>query len=247
MSKQLEILERCPLSEAARYVLDQEVPLPDDTSSPAPLVPWSHELIRALQLKKLGARANLFDATYDEDNRDWEKNVLRQEAEVEVDAAFWFSRDAIDLKHSMLLASNEDVERIYGLRPVRGSLVNEETGDERCLKTGFLFSQITVPTKELFELFPPRKEGGLLGGHKGTSEPIKRGGGRPRKHDWDRFYIEIIARVALKDLPNTQAKLIKEMTQWFADKNKEPSPSEIKKRISEIYHRVDEQRQKAGN
>jgi hypothetical protein len=104
------------------------------------------------------------------------------------------------------------------------------------------------PTKELLELFPPRKEGGLLGGHKGTSEPIKRGGGgRPRKHDWDRFYIEIIARVALKVLPDTQAKLIKEMTQWFADKDNEPVPSEIKKRISQIHHRVNEQRQKAGN
>ena len=191
MSKQFEVPERCPLSEAARYVLDQEVPLPDDTSSPAPLVPWSHELIWALQSKKLGARADLFDATYDEDNRDWEKNALREE-NVEVDAAFWLSRDAIDLRHSMLLASDKDVERIYGLRPDRAFLVNKRTGDERYLKTGFLFPKITVPTKELFELFPPRKEGGLLGDQKETSKRIKRGGGCPPQYEWDEFWAELI-------------------------------------------------------
>jgi tagatose-1,6-bisphosphate aldolase len=89
MSKQFEIPERCLLSEAARYVLDQQVTLSDDTSSPVRLVPWSHELISALQLKKLGARADLFDAYYDEDNEDWEKNDLRKE-NVEVDAAFCY-------------------------------------------------------------------------------------------------------------------------------------------------------------
>jgi hypothetical protein len=75
----------------------------------------------------------------------------------------------------MLLASNEGVAKIYKLRPDRVLLVNEETGHERYVKTGFLFSQIMVPipTKELSELFPPRKEGGLLGGHKGTSERLR--------------------------------------------------------------------------
>jgi hypothetical protein len=80
MSKGSEIPERYLLSDAARYVADQEVSLPDVTS-PRPSVPWFDQLIWALKLKKLRARGNLYDAIYDEGSKNWEKNALRKKRE----------------------------------------------------------------------------------------------------------------------------------------------------------------------
>jgi hypothetical protein len=149
--------ERRRLSQAATYIAQQEDPLPKEKS--AQLIDWSHELIWALRNKKLSARANLFDATYDEAEQIWEKNALRA-ANVEVAAKFWYvEQDSIDFRHSSLLASNEDIMREYDLESLVGSYENEETGDEGPLRTAFIFSQITVSTKELLEHFTPREEG----------------------------------------------------------------------------------------
>jgi hypothetical protein len=243
MSNGSEIPERCLLSGAARYVADQEVSLPDVTS-PRPSVPWFDQLIWALKSKKLCARGNLYDASYDEDSKEWEKNVLRQE-NVEVNAAFWLSREAIDLEQSTVLGSNEDVQRIYKLRPDRAFLVNEETGDERCLKTGFVFSQITVPTKELFELFPPHNEGELVGHQKEPSERTKGVGGRLPQYQWDQLWIELIVKLYLEGFPETQAELVGQAAQMCEDMwGRSPTDSVLKEKIARIYNHP---RWKAGN
>jgi hypothetical protein len=228
-----QIPERCRLSEAARYVLDQEVSLPSDKP---PLVPYSHELVWALGTNTLIARGNLFTAIYDEEKQDWEKQKLREE-DVEINANLWFSRDLIDLGHSSLLVSNESVDRYYDLPPNTGSRVNEQTGEEWNLEAGYLFSQITVPTKKLFELFPPRKEGGLLGGQRETSQPTKRGGGRLPQYEWDEFWAELIIKLHFDGFPRNQAELVSQAMQiceslW----GKEPVESVLKEKITRIYN-----------
>jgi hypothetical protein len=70
-----------------------------------------------------------------------------------------------------------------------------------------------------------------------TSTPAANRGGRPAEYDWDSFMLEIVRRANNPDgLPDSQADLIRDMQQWFADKfESEPAESSVKSRISKIY------------
>ena len=64
-----------------------------------------------------------------------------------------------------------------------------------------------------------------------------RRGSRPPKYDWDGVYVEIIRVAVQQGLPRTQAELVRHIQNWFSEvANEEPTESEIKKRISRIYH-----------
>jgi hypothetical protein len=64
-------------------------------------------------------------------------------------------------------------------------------------------------------------------------------GGRPPKWDWEKFWLELCARIHEDGLPATQAEMVERMGQWFVnDLGDHPAESEIKKRVSGLWHRV---------
>jgi hypothetical protein len=84
---------------------------------------------------------------------------------------------------------------------------------------------------------------------KSTSTPIANKGGRPAEYDWDSFMLEIVRRANDPDgLPDSQAELVRDMQQWFADKfESEPAESSVKSRISKIYKYLADTKEKAKN
>jgi hypothetical protein len=152
VSIKYEIPERCLLAQAAIYVARGDVPIPDEIylASPAQSVGWSDQLIWALRAGRLHARGNLFRGLYFE--RNGSLRLLSLEIE---DAAirpeFW-SRELIDLPISSMRA---DVDTVCSNCGVSGEfefgLTQEEEDDDP--DVCFVFSQITVATKNLFELF----------------------------------------------------------------------------------------------
>jgi hypothetical protein len=69
---------------------------------------------------------------------------------------------------------------------------------------------------------------------------VKNIGGRPPVYDWDSFVCEIVRRANHSDgLPDSQAELIRDMLQWFADTYEaEPAESAVKQRISKFYNYI---------
>jgi hypothetical protein len=64
------------------------------------------------------------------------------------------------------------------------------------------------------------------------------GQGPERKYDWDGFYAEIIKRVHFHGVPEKQAELVDEMTEWFARRSETgdvPDISTIRKRITPVW------------
>jgi hypothetical protein len=61
--------------------------------------------------------------------------------------------------------------------------------------------------------------------------------GRPRKYDWDSFYVEIAVLADLDGMPETQADLERLMADW-CNENWEDQPSEsmVRSKISSIYN-----------
>jgi hypothetical protein len=64
-------------------------------------------------------------------------------------------------------------------------------------------------------------------------------GGRPRKWDWEEFWLEVCVRVHEDGLPATQADMVGRMQEWFVQKcGDHPAESEIKRRLSKLWHRL---------
>ena len=141
------------------------------------------------------------------------------------------------------MSSEPGAGQYYDLPPNNIWWENEQTGEEGKIEAGYLFSQITVPTEELLELFPPRKEGGLLGSQKQTSQPTKRGGGRLPQYQWDEFWAELVVTLHNEGFPETQAGLVSQAAQICVSLwDEQPSESVLKEKIAPIYKRL-----KAGN
>jgi hypothetical protein len=73
-----------------------------------------------------------------------------------------------------------------------------------------------------------------------TSQIPGRQGGRPRKWDWEAFWIELAARVYYEGLPPTDSELAASMLQWFSAHSRDgdaPSDSEVRKRIAQLRRR----------
>jgi hypothetical protein len=218
--------ERWPLSQAAKYIAQHEDSLPKEESPQ--LLHWSHHLIWALRSKHLSARANLFDAMYDEAAKIWEKNDLRM-PNVEVEARFWYAdRDSIDFRHSSLLARNEGIMRKYPLEPLVASYENEETGDEGPLKTGFIFSEITLSTKELFQHFPPREQDGRRISRTQSAR------GRPPEYNWIGVRTELAAYVSKHGPMQKHDELMQKCADFASElhpKRKTPDDKTIREAI----------------
>jgi hypothetical protein len=68
--------------------------------------------------------------------------------------------------------------------------------------------------------------------------PPKNTGGRPLKHDWDAFWIEVAHFAALQELdPKHRAELQRHMMDWTAANMKDPAPDEatIRSRLKRLY------------
>jgi hypothetical protein len=65
--------------------------------------------------------------------------------------------------------------------------------------------------------------------------------GRPRKHDWDAFFVELAAFVYTNGLPHTQAMLVERMAEWCqAEWGMEnvPASSQLKSKIAPLFRRL---------
>jgi len=80
----------------------------------------------------------------------------------------------------------------------------------------------------------------LLDQFKGTHQAARyKVGGRPRKWDWEEFWLELCARLYEDGLSETQAEMVKRMGQWFVNQQSDqPAESEIKKRVSRLWRRL---------
>jgi hypothetical protein len=80
------------------------------------------------------------------------------------------------------------------------------------------------------------------------AEQPKNRGGRPPTFPWDEFFIEIIRRANMPDgLPETQAELEREMSEW-CDQNWGDAPGEstIRGRIAAVYAAIRKGRKPRG-
>jgi hypothetical protein len=152
VSIKYEIPERCLLAQAAINVIRGDDPIPDEIylASPAQSVGWSDELIWALRAGRLHARGNLFNAMYIKEECRWAQCFLEEE-DAEINSAFW-SRDQIDLQKSSLRVNRDAVEAKYKVAPFAASFENDDESGPA--ETCYIFSDITIATKDLFEHFP---------------------------------------------------------------------------------------------
>ena len=253
MAVELEIPNRCLLVQAAIYLSDGTLPIPDVAylADPDENVVCPKDLIRALGGKAIAARGNLFEATRrlpSDTILDFEPFGYFGGPEVEnstfIIAELW-SADRVDIAQSKLIGKNDDVKRLYGLTPLDRELVIEHcySDDEKPmsgkaefyedeglwgLETAFIFTDITVSTEDLFKLRKPPT---------GTSVEEKSKGGRPPTFKWYEFYQEIVVRADLDGLPVTQTELLSDMRKWFDGKGLDcPSDTVLKEKISPIYN-----------
>jgi hypothetical protein len=73
-----------------------------------------------------------------------------------------------------------------------------------------------------------------------TPPPAKTPGGRPVKHDWDAFWIEVALYAAKEDLQHQyRADLARHMKEWFGRQSPDP-PDEttIEKKLKRLWDRV---------
>ena len=237
MAVQFKTPERCLLVQAAIYISENKLPIPDAAylSAPDRLVTCPKDLIRSLRDSQIVASGSLFEAY--RTSQIATDTVLAFEPfswpiieNVEIDAELW-SENRTDITNSRLIGKNDDVSKIYRVPPLDPDFLLAHAWDEDekpvDVETAFIFSNITVLTADLFKLLAPPP---------GTIVEQKSKGGRPPKYNWEEFYTEIIVRADLDGLPETQADLVRDMRGWFIDKLDDcPVDSELKKRIAPIY------------
>lgn len=70
-----------------------------------------------------------------------------------------------------------------------------------------------------------------------TSVPLRPSGGRPPKHDWEGFWVEVALYAAANDLhPDHRTELQQHMQTWTAERWSEPAdPATIRKRLRRLY------------
>ncbi len=66
------------------------------------------------------------------------------------------------------------------------------------------------------------------------------GPGVQPRHDWDSFYAALVRRIHEHGLPSTQAELVREMRDWFEQRDDERAPDEstIARKIRVVWHEL---------
>ena len=238
MAVQFETPERCLLAQAAIYISDDKLPIPDAIylSAPDNLLACPKDLIRALRAEKIVASGNLHEAfrttiilltsmTSIESGLQWP--IIEN---VGISAELW-SEDQIDIAHSRLFGKNDAISKIYRVPPLDPNFIQDhdlaEGQKPDAIETGFTFTNITVSTADLFRISPPPP---------GVTVKQTPRGGRLPKYRWDEFFAEVIVRADLDGLPETQAELVGKMAEWCLEKwGEQPADSVLKERIAPIY------------
>jgi hypothetical protein len=165
MAVQFKTPERCLLVQAALYISENKLPIPDAVylSAPDRLVTCPKDLIRSLRDSLIVASGSLFEAY--RTSQIATDTVLAFEPfswpiieVVGIDAELWFE-DRIDINNSRLIGKSDDVSRIYRVPPLDPDflLAHAWGEDEKpvAIETAFVFSNITVLTEDLFKLLSP--------------------------------------------------------------------------------------------
>jgi hypothetical protein len=232
----LKVPERCLLAQASLYVESGKIPVPNDIYEAAPefYFSGSTELIRALRAGLIAGEGELHEAFREKlwrTHRDWIRpSSFPPPDEVEIAAELWDFANVV-FESSELICSEPAIFVSYHLNSTLDlkTLVQAKEGRPgHSVETGFMFTGITLPTAKLLELFP-----------RDSPEQIvtpKGAGGRPPKYDWDGFFVEIIVRADLDELPATQAELVSQMAEWcLVNWREEPAASSLKSRTAAIF------------
>ena len=132
---------------------------------------------------------------------------------------------------------------ITGITLLPDDTVHEERGIQ-------LYSHVLFETSEIVALWPKDRAADhapLENGPEDTSfkvspqtSPSRPAGGRPPKHDWDAFWIEIVLFAAKEDIqPGDRERLRQHMNEWVAKNSKDPpEESTIAKRLKRLFDMV---------
>ena len=81
-------------------------------------------------------------------------------------------------------------------------------------------------------------------GEVGASERQARrrppGPGAPPKYDWDIFFAAMTRRIVVDGLPKTQGELVREMLDWFQQRQGEPLPDEstVRRKVAMVWREL---------
>ncbi len=112
------------------------------------------------------------------------------------------------------------------------------------------YSNISVSTDKLLAEFPEpapvefpaEKRGGYIVSKLENPAPApapKKGGGRPEKYDWGRFYAAIAEIVHVEGIPLSQSEMENRMKDWcMAEFGDTPSDSTIRDRVQPVYSKL---------
>ena len=81
-------------------------------------------------------------------------------------------------------------------------------------------------------------------GEVGASERQARrrppGPGAPPKYDWDIFFAAMTRRIFVGGLPKTQGELVREMLDWFQQRQVEPLPDEstVRRKVAMVWREL---------
>lgn len=64
------------------------------------------------------------------------------------------------------------------------------------------------------------------------------GPGAPPRYDWDRFFAEIARRIYVQGLPRTQSELVREMADWFQNRQQAPDESTIRRKVALVWREL---------
>ncbi len=81
---------------------------------------------------------------------------------------------------------------------------------------------------------PTQSVGGTL------ASPRRGGPGVPPRYDWDRFYAALACRIHEHGIPATQSELVRDMMDWFAQRDERDVPDEstVRRKVSLVWREV---------
>jgi hypothetical protein len=66
------------------------------------------------------------------------------------------------------------------------------------------------------------------------------GPGAPPRYDWDRFFVAIARRIHDQGIPSSQGELVREMLDWFQEKdgNQAPDESTVRRKVAMVWREL---------
>jgi hypothetical protein len=86
-------------------------------------------------------------------------------------------------------------------------------------------------------LFPDSAISNALEHHRSRRQGVA-GPGAPARYEWDAFYGAIARRIHEHGIPPTQAELIREMLDWFGQRDDTPDESTVRRKVAVIWREL---------